>query len=100
METVFSVGSPEGGKIIVEVSYDLLARVEAGANTSTAILRVVGGDEKGSLKSETVKDGHESQGNRTREKLRWREPAAYTKYRPGLSSERTPHKTKAVSVKE
>jgi hypothetical protein len=29
-------------------------RVEAGSNTSTVILRVVGGDEKGSLKSETV----------------------------------------------
>jgi hypothetical protein len=30
-------------------------RVEAGSNTSTVTLRVVGGDEKGSLKSETVK---------------------------------------------
>jgi hypothetical protein len=29
-------------------------RVEAGSNTSTVTLRVVGGDEKGSLKSETV----------------------------------------------
>jgi hypothetical protein len=29
--------------------------VEAGSNTFTVILRVVGGDEKGSLKSETVK---------------------------------------------
>jgi hypothetical protein len=30
-------------------------RVKAGSNTSTATLRVVGGDEKGSLESETVK---------------------------------------------
>jgi hypothetical protein len=30
-------------------------RVEAGSNTSTVTLRVVGGDEKGILKSETVK---------------------------------------------
>jgi hypothetical protein len=30
-----------------------------GSNTSTVILRVVGGDEKGSLKSETVKYGRE-----------------------------------------
>jgi hypothetical protein len=30
-------------------------RVEVGSNTSTVTLRVVGGDEKGSLKSETVK---------------------------------------------
>jgi hypothetical protein len=31
--------------------------VEASSNTSTVTLRVVGGDEKGSLKSETVKYG-------------------------------------------
>jgi hypothetical protein len=31
---------------------------EAGSNTSTVTLRIVGGDEKGSLKSETVKYGH------------------------------------------
>jgi hypothetical protein len=41
-------------------------RVEAGSNTSTVTLRVVGGDEKGSLESETVKYGHESYGTRTR----------------------------------
>jgi hypothetical protein len=33
-------------------------RVEEGANTSTVTLRVVGGNEKGSLKHETVKYGH------------------------------------------
>jgi hypothetical protein len=42
-------------------------RVEAGSNTSTVTLRVVGGDENGSLKSETVKYGHESQGTLTQE---------------------------------
>jgi hypothetical protein len=42
--------------------------VEAGSNTSTVTLRVVGGDEKKSLKSETVKYGHESQGTRTPER--------------------------------
>jgi hypothetical protein len=45
-------------------------RVEAGSNTSTVTLRVVGGDEKGSLKTETVKCGREIQGTRTRERLR------------------------------
>jgi hypothetical protein len=35
--------------------------VEAGSNTSTVTLRVVGGDERGSLKSETVKYGREYQ---------------------------------------
>jgi hypothetical protein len=38
------------------------SRVEAVSNTSTVTLRVVGGDEKGSLKSEEVKYGYESQG--------------------------------------
>jgi hypothetical protein len=40
--------------------------VEAGSNTSTVNLRVVGGDKKGSLESERVKYGHESHGTRTR----------------------------------
>jgi hypothetical protein len=74
--------------------------VEAGSNTSTVTLRVVGGDEKGSLKSETVKYGHECQGTRTQERLRWRGPAAYTNDRPVLSSERAPHKNKTVIIKE
>jgi hypothetical protein len=58
--------------------------VEAGSNTSTVTLRVVG-DEKGSLKSETVKYGYESKGTGTQERLHWRVPAAYTKDRPVLS---------------
>jgi hypothetical protein len=74
--------------------------VEVGSDTSTVTLRVVEGDEKGSLKSETVKYGHESKGTQTRERLRWRGPAAYTKDRPILSSERAPHKNKTVTVKE
>jgi hypothetical protein len=41
-------------------------RVEAGSNTSIVTLRVVGGDKKGSLESETVKYGLESHGSRTR----------------------------------
>jgi hypothetical protein len=41
--------------------------VEAGSNISTVTLRVGGGEEKGSLKSETVKYGLESYGTRTRE---------------------------------
>jgi hypothetical protein len=48
--------------------YDL--DLEEGSNTSTVTLRVVGGDKKGSLKSETVKYGHESHGTRTQEGLR------------------------------
>jgi hypothetical protein len=43
----------------------LISRVEAGSNTSTVTLRIVGGDEKGSLESETVKCGYESHGTRT-----------------------------------
>jgi hypothetical protein len=36
-------------------------------NTSTLALRVVGGDEKGSLEPQTVKYGHEAHGIQTRE---------------------------------
>jgi hypothetical protein len=39
-----------------------LTRVEAGSNTFTVTLRVVGGDEKGSLKCETVKYGRVPKG--------------------------------------
>jgi hypothetical protein len=73
-------------------------RVEAGSNTSTVTLRVVGGDEKGSLKCETVNYGRESLGNRSKERLRWQVPAAYINDRPVLSSERAPHKNKTVTV--
>jgi hypothetical protein len=45
----------------------VFSRMEAGLDTSTVALRVVGGDEKGSLKSETVKYGHKSHGTGTRE---------------------------------
>jgi predicted alpha/beta hydrolase len=62
--------------------------------------RVVGGDEKGSLKSETVKYGREYQGTQTREWLRWQRPAAYTKDRPVLSSQREPHENKTVTVNQ
>jgi hypothetical protein len=50
--------------------------VEAGSNTSTVALRVVGGHEKGSLESETAKYGREAHRTRTRERLSWRGPAA------------------------
>jgi hypothetical protein len=52
--------------------------------------------EEGSLRSETVKYGRESQGTRTRERLRWQGPAPYTKDRPVVSSERAPHKNRIV----
>jgi hypothetical protein len=48
--------------------------------------------------AETVKYGRESQGTRTKEGLRGQGPAAYTKDRPFLSSERAPHKNKTVTV--
>jgi hypothetical protein len=57
------------------------------------------GDEKGSLKSERVKYGREYHGTRTRERLRWQGPAAYTKGRPVLSSERAPPQNTTVTFK-
>jgi hypothetical protein len=72
-------------------------RVEAGSNTSTVTLRVVGDDEKGSLKFETAKYGRESQ---TRERLRWQGPAAIANGRPVLSSERAPQTNKPATVRQ
>jgi hypothetical protein len=77
-----------------------LTRVEAGSNTSTVTLRVVGGDKKGSLKYETVKYDHENKGTRTQEALRWRGPVACTKDRPVISSERALNKSRTVIVKK
>jgi hypothetical protein len=75
------------------------SRVEAGSNTSTVTLRIVGGDEKGSLESETVNYGHESHGSRTRKcLLHWQGPAAIVNDRPVLSSERAPHINKPAIV--
>jgi hypothetical protein len=54
-----------------EIIIIIITRVEVGLNTSTVTLRVVGGDEKGSLKCETEKYGLKSQRTRTRERLRW-----------------------------
>jgi hypothetical protein len=79
--------------VIYEVDLYILQNC-AGSNTSTVTLRIVGDDEKGSLKSETVKYSHGSEGTRTRERLRWRGPAAYAKDRPVISSERAPQKTR------
>jgi hypothetical protein len=100
LETVFSVVSVPRLYSEHRAPLSRLTCVEVGSNTSTVILRVVGSDGKGSLKSETVKYGRESQGTRTRERLRWQGPAAYIKDRPILSSERAPHKNKTVTVKQ
>jgi hypothetical protein len=72
--------------------------VEAGSNTSTVALRVVGGDEKGSLESKTVKYGRESHGTRSRELLLWRAPAAIINDRPVLSSVRASHINKPATI--
>jgi hypothetical protein len=55
--------------------------LEVVSNTSPVTVRVVGGDEKGSLKSETVKYVRKSQGTRNRDRLRWQGPAAHTEDR-------------------
>jgi hypothetical protein len=69
----------------VQVSRDSQSsRVEAGSNTSTVTLRGIGGDEKGSLESETVNYGHESHGSRTRKCLHRQGPAVIVKDRPVL----------------
>jgi hypothetical protein len=76
---------------------DYVSRVEAGSNTSTEALRVVGGDGKGSLESGTVKYGRESHGTQNRKRLRWRGSEAVND-RPVLSSKRAPHINKPATV--
>jgi hypothetical protein len=63
-------------------------------------IKSVVGDEKGSMESETVQYGHNSQGTRTRGRLRWRGPSAYIKDKSVLSSEKAPHKNKTATVKQ
>jgi hypothetical protein len=62
---VFSVGPPPVPAAINTGPSP--SRVEAGSNTYTVTLPVVGGEERESLKSETVKYGGEAQGTRTQE---------------------------------
>jgi hypothetical protein len=67
LEAMFSMQSlPPQSLNIRGLNLAPRSRVEAGSNTSTVDLRVVGGDGKGSLESETVKYGHESHGTLTR----------------------------------
>jgi hypothetical protein len=55
---LFSVGSMRRLYNVTLLIASTVTRVEAGSNTSTVTLRVVGGDEEGNVKSETVKDSH------------------------------------------
>jgi hypothetical protein len=73
--------------------YNEVPRITEGSSTVT--LRVVGGDERGSLKSETVKYGRKSQGARTRERLRWQGPAAHKKTDPSSRQRGRPTKTRS-----
>jgi hypothetical protein len=69
-----------------------VTRVEAGSNTSTVTLRVVGDDENRSLKSETVKYCRESQGTRTRESALARARSIYKRQTRPLVREGAPRK--------
>jgi hypothetical protein len=73
--------------------------VEAGSNISIATLQVVGAEEKGSLKSETVKYGRESQGAWTQERLRWQDQQHIQKTDPSLRQRGRPTK-QTVTVKQ
>jgi hypothetical protein len=87
-----------GRNIRIRLTIQGDSRVEAGSNTSTVALWVVGGGEKRSLKSETVKYGRKSHGTRTQKLLRWRAPAAVLNDRFVLPSERAPHINKPSYV--
>jgi hypothetical protein len=69
-------------------------RVEAGSNTSTVTLRVVGGNEKESLKSETVKYGSRVPSDSDLRNI------MLARARPVLLSERALQNNKTVTVNE
>jgi hypothetical protein len=69
-------------------SVEMWLLINTWSNTSTIVLRVVGGDKKESIKSETVKYGREYHGTRIREWMRWRGTAVTVNNRHILSSER------------
>jgi hypothetical protein len=75
-----------------ETGLGLHSRVEVGSYTSIVALRVIWGNEKGSVKSETVKYDHESHGNQTKEWMHWRGPGAIVNDRPNLSPDRMLYK--------
>jgi hypothetical protein len=72
--------------------------VEAGSNISIVALLVVGGDEKGSLESQTVKYGHESPRDSDPRMNALARPAAKVNDRPVLSSEIAPSINKHATV--
>jgi hypothetical protein len=74
------------------------SRVDAGSNTPTVALRVVGGDKMGSLESETVSYGGKSHGIRGRKLLRCPGLAEIVNDRPILSSEKALHINKPATV--
>jgi hypothetical protein len=112
LEAVFSFRSSPKARKGVDHPY-----VEAGSNVPTITPRVIGDDENvtqslgynwatvfladvntgtwptrmESLKSETVKYGHESRWTPNREWLRWRGPAGFVNDSPVLSWERAPY---------
>jgi hypothetical protein len=94
LETVFSTQSVQRGY----TTRTPAGPCGGGVNTSIVTLRVVGGYEKGSLKSEIVNYGHESHGSRTRKCLHWQGPGAIVNDRPVLSSEIAPHINKPATV--
>jgi hypothetical protein len=65
LETVFPVWSEPRNYLENNWRYSSVSHVEAGSNTYTVALRVVGGDEKGNLESEVVKYSRDSHGIRT-----------------------------------
>jgi hypothetical protein len=97
LEAVFLLGLCRGLRRGTSEARIVHSRVEAGSNTSTVALRVVGGDETGSLESETVNYGRKSHGTRDRKLLLWPAPVAITNDRRVLSSETALHINKPAT---
>jgi hypothetical protein len=74
--------------------------VEAGSNTFTVTLRVVGGEEKGSLNLETVKYGRKCQGTRQENDCTGKGQQQIQKTDPSSRQRGRPTKNKTVTVKQ
>jgi hypothetical protein len=98
LDKVFSTESAKDHLKEMQTQIGTDSHVEAGSNTSTVTLRVIGGDKKWSLESERVKYGHKSNETRTWQWLHWQGSAAIVNNIPVLLSERMPHIKKPATV--
>jgi hypothetical protein len=100
-KTCWFLSRPRGSyKRVDSCIQEYKSRLEAGSNTSTVALRVVGGGEKGSLESWDSKIWPRLLWGSDPKMTGWWGPAAIVNDRPVLSSERAPQINKPANVRQ